>query len=426
MTEKMRVLIVDDLATTRESVRKLLQFEPSVELAGEAASGTEAIAKAHELNPDIILMDINMPDMDGITASQRIVTDLPAVQIIIMSVQGETDYMRKAMLAGARDFLTKPFSLDELLTALHNARQRRDEIPAARAVAPAARPSGIGGVATMVGPGSDDEEGAIVVVYGPKGGAGTTTVAVNVAVALARQRATTVLVDGSLQFGDVGVMLNLKPVATILDLIERTTELDHDLISSVVTSHRSGLKVLIAPPRPEMAEAVQPEHMEALLKHLRRHYAYVIVDTGSKLDDVTLAMLDLADRILLVTQTELPAIKNASRFLDLANDLGYPREKVILVVNEVIEKQGISPLDVAKALKRPSPLIIPFEEREARRAVNQGEPLILGRAQKRPVAIALNQVARRVASEVGVLPGQAMAAPQERKTSFLGRLVGRR
>jgi pilus assembly protein CpaE len=423
MTDKIRVLIVDDLETTRESVRKLLQFEQNVELVGEAATGLEAIEQSRVLKPDIILMDINMPDMDGITASQRIVVDWPNTQIIIMSVQGETDYMRKAMLAGARDFLTKPFSLDELLSAVHNARKRQLEMPAVPAAAAIAQPSRIDPLAAAAPP--PGEEGSVIAVYSPKGGAGTTTIAVNLALLLARQRFATILVDGSLQFGDVGVMLNLKPVATIMDLVERSNELESELVSSVVTSHRSGLKVLTAPTRPEMAEAVRPAHMETLLNYLRQQFSYIVVDTSTKLDDVNLAILDQADRILLVTQPELPAIKNASRFLDLTNDLKYPREKVILVVNEVVDRQGIAPMDIAKALKRPSPLVIPADEREARQAINQGDPLVIGRAHRRPIAAAFRQVADRVVVELKASPEEAILEPTRQRTSLFARLFGR-
>ena len=248
MSEKIKVIIVDDLATTRESVVKLLQFEPNVTLVAEAATGLEAIEKVRSHRPDIVLMDINMPDMDGITASQRITGEFPETQVIMMSVQSETDYIRRAMVAGARDFLTKPFSLDELLTAIHNAYQRRLEMPTT-AVGAQRRPA-IDGVAAFKLPSEHVQEGKVIAVYSPKGGVGCTTLAVNLAVALARKKFSTILVDGSLQFGDINIALNLKSKTTIMDLVERSDELDAELITSVVASHKNGLKVLTAPLRP--------------------------------------------------------------------------------------------------------------------------------------------------------------------------------
>ena len=115
---KIRVIIVDDIAETRENIRKLLQFESDVEVVGTARTGREAIELSREVKPDVVLMDINMPDMDGLVATENIRRKHPHIQIIILSVQYESGYMRRAMLAGARDFLSKPPLIDELTNAI--------------------------------------------------------------------------------------------------------------------------------------------------------------------------------------------------------------------------------------------------------------------------------------------------------------------
>lgn len=119
--QKIRVLIVDDVADTRENVRKLLQFEPDVEVVGVAKSGKEGIQLSQEFDPDVVLMDINMPDIDGISATETIIRERAYVQVVILSVQGDPNYMRRAMLAGARDFLTKPPMADDLISAIRRA-----------------------------------------------------------------------------------------------------------------------------------------------------------------------------------------------------------------------------------------------------------------------------------------------------------------
>ena len=119
--DKIRVLIVDDVAETRENVRKLLQFEADIEVVATARTGKEAIQVSQETNPDVVLMDINMPDMDGIAATEAIRQKMPSVQVVILSVQGDQNYMRRAMLVGARDFLTKPPMPDELVAAIRRA-----------------------------------------------------------------------------------------------------------------------------------------------------------------------------------------------------------------------------------------------------------------------------------------------------------------
>jgi pilus assembly protein CpaE len=112
MVDQIRVLIVDDIPETRDHLTKLLGFESDIDVVGSAASGAEAIDLAGSLNPDVILMDINMPDMDGITTTERLARSAPTASVVMMSVQGESDYLRRSMLAGAREFLVKPFSSD--------------------------------------------------------------------------------------------------------------------------------------------------------------------------------------------------------------------------------------------------------------------------------------------------------------------------
>src|SRR5216117_32652 len=118
--EKIRILIVDDIADTRDNLAKLIGFEPDMEVAGTADGGQAAVNLAKKERPHVILMDINMPDMDGITATEIISNTVPESPIIMMSVQGEQDYLRRSMLAGAREFLVKPFSADELINAIRH------------------------------------------------------------------------------------------------------------------------------------------------------------------------------------------------------------------------------------------------------------------------------------------------------------------
>ena len=187
-SEKIRVLIVDDIPETRENVRKLLAFEADVEVVGIAGTGREAVQLARDLQPNIVMMDINMPDMDGITAVEMITRDVPIAQVIMMSVQSEADYLRRSMLAGARDFLTKPFTSEDLVSTIrrvHRMGQTRAATLAAAAAPQQSQPqSGKGGPSAVARPGKN---GSVIVVFGPKGGIGTTMLAVNLAVGL-RQR----------------------------------------------------------------------------------------------------------------------------------------------------------------------------------------------------------------------------------------------
>jgi len=419
MSDKIRVLIVDDLPETRENVRKLLQFESDVEVIGQAGTGEEAVEMAKEFQPDIILMDINMPGIDGIGASQKISELAPSVQIIIMSVQSDPNYLRRAMMAGARDFLTKPFGGDELVAAVRRVHEKRPQ----RVAAPIAQSmsAGSGGPAAKA-----ETKGHIVTVFSPKGGAGCTTVAINLAVSLAQRNFRTVLVDGSLQFGDIEVMLHMKPMTSIVDVSDENTELDSDLISSVVQLHRSGVNVLLAPPRPEMAEVVNEKSIKKLLDALRFNYDFIIVDTSSYLTEVSLAILDIADRIVLVTQQSLPSLKSIKRFFDLSDILEYPSRKAWLVVNRAT-KQGIAIKNIGDALKQPVVVAIP-EDIVANTAADQGVPLVTGATKKRPISLSIAKLADHVIQELGAEESThktEMSTPQQ-NSGFMSKLFRRR
>lgn len=392
MSEKIRILIVDDISETRESVRKLLQFESDLEVIGHAGSGGEAISMAEEVRPDVVLMDINMPDSDGIATSQVIIARVPEAQVIIMSVQSEADYLRRAMQSGARDFLMKPFSGDELVTAVRRVYKSRPAV-----VTPVIAPSNLVAVPGMGH--KQSQPGKVLTFFSPKGGIGTTTIAVNVAVAMAASGNRTLLIDGSLQFGDVAVMLNLKSSTSIIDLSERTSDMDQDLISSVLLEHDSGLRVLLAPPRPEMAELVVADDVKTLIDMLRPMFDFIIIDTNSSINDVSLVLLDAADRIVLIAKQSLPSLKNVSRFFDLSEYLEYEQGKVFMVVNHASKKLSISVKDIEDTLRWPASATIP-EDAAAYTAADQGRPLVSDYWRRRPISRALSQLNHQLLAEL--------------------------
>ena len=373
-SDKFRVLIVDDVAETRENVRKLLQFESDVEVVGVARTGREAIEMAQEVEPDVILMDINMPDMDGIAATEAIRQKRSFVQVVILSVQGDPNYMRRAMLAGARDFLTKPPMGDELISAIRRAGTMAHQERAKGGTTSSITSSGLPSI-----PSISSSQGKVVVVYSPKGGTGCTTLAVNLGIALHNDETRAVIVDGNLQFGDVAIFINEQGKNTILDLALIAEELDPEIVGDVMVKHdSSGVHVLAAPPRPEQAEAVSGKDFLQILRYLRRLYAYVIVDTPSLLTDVVLTSVDESDIIVLVATQDIPAIKSARLFLDLVSSMGVDRERVVFAMNRYDKRIGITPEKIGENLKVDVAAIIPLDERIVIPSVNRGVPFILG------------------------------------------------
>ncbi len=376
--EKIRLLIVDDIPETRENLRKLLFFESDIDVVGAATNGEEGIQMAVELQPDIILMDINMPGVDGITASERITQQVPFTQIIMMSVQGESDYLRRSMLAGAREFLIKPFSSDELVSSIRRVYQlgntRRQALPTV--------PTSTG--STTSSEPTEKDHGKIITIFSAKGGVGCSSIAVNIAVALQQNAAAkVVLVDANLQFGDIGVLLNLYPSRTIVDLANNADELDDELINDTLIAHSSGIKTLLAPPRPEEADVVNPPFLVEVLERLKTMFDIVIVDTSSSLDDRILSVLDVTDKIMVITTPEIPAIKDAKLFFEITEALEYERERIMFVLNKEDKRVNIRAEDIEANIKYRIEGKLPFDERVATTAVNQGIPFVIGNRSSR-------------------------------------------
>ena len=403
---KFRVLIVDDVAETRENVRKLLQFETDVEVVGVARTGREAVDIAHEIEPDVVLMDVNMPDMDGIAATEAIRKKRPFIQIVILSVQGDQNYMRRAMLAGARDFLTKPPMGDELISAIRRAGMMAHQEKAMQTAAPASASTGSLG-ATSNPSSAMGAHGKVITVYSPKGGAGSTTIAINLAIALHNEETRSVIVDGNLQFGDVAVFINEQGKNTILDLAPRVSELDPEIVDGVMIKHsQSGVHVLAAPSRPEQAEEVSGQSFLQIVQYLRRLYAYVVVDTNSWLSDAVLSAIDESDVVALVVTQDIPAIKNARLFLDLASTLGVQRERILLTMNRYDKRIGITPEKVGENLKIELAATIPLDEKTVIPSVNRGVPFILG-TKNQPVSKGILTLAESIRERIATLQNNA-------------------
>lgn len=373
--DKIHVLIVDDVAETRENIRKLLQFDAAIDVVGACANGVEAIELAVETQPDVVLMDINMPEMDGITATENIRKKVPFTQIVILSVQGDSNYMRRAMLAGARDFLTKPIDADELSAAIRRAGRVAKNEKEKLAVSPFGAAGSSANVSGILVPG---DQGRIITVFSAKGGSGKTTIASNLAVAIREEDTGVIVVDGNLQFGDLSFSFNEKGRNNITDLAASIGELDREVISEVVIEHKkSGVQILAAPMRPEHADAISGAHFGEILEYLRGIYPYVIVDSSSMLTDVTLAALDTSDLILLVTNQDIPSVKNAKLFLDVADALGIDDEQILMVMNRFDKRRNITPEKVQKNFKKEFSAIIPLDEKLVIPSMDRGEPFLM-------------------------------------------------
>jgi pilus assembly protein CpaE len=402
-SKKVTVLIADDIADTRDNLAKLLYFEKDIEVVGQASDGQQAVELARKLAPDIVLLDVNMPVLDGIAAAAAIRESRCGSAVIMMSVQDDVQLFRQAMLAGAREFLVKPFSGQDLIQAVRRVYEHSDRLPGPAAPA-------VPGAAVM-----PRRDGKIITVFSPKGGVGRTTVAVNLAVALRRVcDATVALVDGSLQFGDVGIMLMMQPQKTIVDLLPHVSSLDPEIFDDLLLRHDTGVRVLLAPARPEMAELITPEIFKRILTKLREAFDYVVVDTFPSFHDTMLGALDAADHLIVLFTSEMTAIKNVRNLLDVTHALGYPNEKVLLVVNRADSAGGIGLADVQKALGKTVFAQLSSDYRLATSSLNEGKPFVVTQPRSR--------LARDVISLAARLGGLSENAGAVGRTGVISRL----
>ena len=417
MADQIRVLIVDDIPETRDHLSKLLGFEADIEVVGAAASGREAIEMASQLAPDVVLMDINMPDMDGIAATERLSAEVPAAAVVMMSVQGEADYLRRSMLAGAREFLVKPFSSDELTSSIRQVYTReRDKMSRIAVQQPVAAAAAAPALLAMGAEREPGEPGRVVAVFGPKGGVGRTTLAVNLAVAAATELGQkTCLVDGSFQFGDVGVLLNLNPKnKSIAELIPELEQGEPESIDTFVINHSAGIRVLLAPPSPEMAELITPVIAKRMIDALRKDHDLVVVDCMSSFNDTTLAILDLADTVLTMLSLEITSIKNIRLFLEVADQLGYSSDKIRLVLNRADSSLGIRVADVEHSIGRRVDHTIVSDGRSVVYALNRGVPFFLSNREAQVSQDVLRLASAVVGSKEPVEAGDPKKSAQKK------------
>ena len=365
MSDVIRVLIVDDIASTRENLQKLLSFEEDVEVVGTAGDGKQGLEEAHRLHPDIVLTDVNMPIMDGIQFTERLAAELPTSPVIIMSVQGERDYLRRAMQAGAREYLIKPFSHDELVAAIrrvHQLEQKKGAFAPRMPEPEAARPAAAGNV---------------IVVFSGKGGVGKTLLATNLAVALATEtRSRVALVDLDLQFGDVGVMLNMNHSRSITDVVEAGEGLESEMFNEILGTGPGGIRVMLAPISPELADLITADHIRVVMAELRKSFDYVVVDTSSHLAEFNLEVIEMAQRVLVVTALTIPAIKDAKLSLKVLESLNVDSGSVLLVVNQSDGHSDFNRDSIEQNLRHPVSAQLPYEPKVVSEAVTRGSPFI--------------------------------------------------
>lgn len=399
------VLVADAKAKARQEIVHLLRHDRSVDIVGEASDGREALDMARSTRPNIVLLAGSIMGLDAISVVEEIALSSPDTGVIVVVDEPDLDLIRRLMRSGARDCAVRPLG-DDLLATVRGVYETMQKQRDAQGNANAQLA----------------HQGKVIAIYSPQGGAGKSVIAANLAVAMAKATAGTkervVLVDLNLQFGDLDLMLNLNPVNTIAGLAQKGhTGLDSELVEQYLTVHDpSGLKVLVAPSTPQYAESVTVYTVEQTLEALRQTYNYILIDTPSQLQDTTLAALDAANMILLVTSLDLLALHKTRTALDMLRQL-YPAEKIHVVLNRSNSEVGITVQDVEAALGLSLKAQIPSDGRLVVTSVNEGKPFVLFSPQ--------TVIAKRIMSLASEILGRdAVTGAPTPNGGFLKRLFG--
>lgn len=357
---KIRILIADDIKETRNVIKKILSLEKeNIEVVGEAENGEEVLRLIPSVKPDVVLMDINMPVLNGLGATERITMEYPSVMVIIMSVQAESEYLKKAMFHGAKEYIIKPFNYDELTQTITTTYEKYKERQ--------------GKVTTS---GEVIKEGKVTAFFSSKGGVGKSILALNTAVVLSKEANKKILlIDMDLQFGDIAMLVNKYNQKTILDVVEDSQLDSYEHIKPYLYSYNNKLDILFAPGKPEAAEYISKEVIEKIMSAVKNQYDVIVVDTAINFNDNTLYILDMAEKIFMVSTMEIVALKNTKLGIKVMESLGYEKDKVKVVINRFNSNYGISKKEVEEAFKDGIFTFIPDEEKVVILSVNKGLPL---------------------------------------------------
>ena len=369
----VRILVVDADPTVQRALGYALA-QAGYE-AIPASEGPGALRLARTERPALVLLAADLPGVDGFTVVSRLrLEDGPSTHtpVILLLAEGEAEQRGKALRSGADDYLIKPFHPAELMARMRSLLSRfaptDSPMPSSsRALAPSAP--------------RHREPARVILFYGAKGGVGTTTVAINTAIALHKELGQRVcLIAANLQFGDHRVFLDLGLDRKSIVELATAGAFDIEFIRQVLVKHESGIDLLLAPPSPETAELVTHEHLPEVISQLANDFDYIVLDVDKRLDEINLRVMDVANIIFVVMTADLPCLKNVRLVLETIGHLGYSEDKVRLILNRSNAFTGINVKNAESALKRRIDYQLINEYRSAIGALNSGAPFMYTKA----------------------------------------------
>jgi pilus assembly protein CpaE len=395
VSSQFTAVVVDSDDSSRNSLITQLRTMPGVKVEADAGELGLGMKLARQVRPNLLLLEAKPLD-EALALAERFHLDSPATAIFMLSSDSTPNTILRAMRAGAKEFLPRPVVPAELGGAVEKLLRQA---------------------------GSSSGRGKVVAVFSNKGGVGTTSVSVNLAVALARVTGKeAALADLDLQAGDVSIFMNARPTKTIADVCTGGARIDSTAVTGALVKHDTGVFVLSGPERPEQTEVVKPAKVNEIITTLRDSFPFVVVDNGHGFSDVNLEVFDLADQIFVVVLLNLPSIRAAQRCLDVFRQLNYLRdqEKVRLIVNRYLPQKDIGIEQLEEALHYPVYWRIPNDYANMSDAINAGMPVAEIDAEAE-----VTRSYDQLAGELAGLDGNVMNEDAKASKGFLEKILRR-
>jgi pilus assembly protein CpaE len=385
------ILVIDDshLAVTIVA-EYLTQIGHQVTVKANAVEALNWLHAPGHL-PDLIISDVMMPEMSGYEFIRQVRAIPPTdhLPIILLAAKGDLVERLAGFEAGADDYLVKPINAVELGQRVEALLSRKQAV-------------------------ADCPEATIITVFSLRGGVGTTSVAVNLSIALAHLWDIQVLLaDMALKNGHCAMMLNLAPNRSLADLAkQKHPTFEPEALEPLLLNHESGMQLLPAPVSPAEAELISPAVIDRVWPYFCTAYPFVVIDAGSELNEVTLAILSRSHTVLLMLAPELGSLKAATDALQILNRLNLDTAQVLPVINWTFSHDGLPQKSIEAALGRPAVGVIPYARTAFTRAINTGRP-ILTTDPTAQASLAIASLAYDLSSAKIKARGSHMASPSQ-------------
>ena len=382
-SKNTRVVAICEAGSTQQQVTSALTAQPEFSLVEVLESTDKLVRQLRAVEPDIVVIDHTLGGDPTLDIIDDLALQFPQAAVVAILPSNDPIMAQRVMLAGARGFVVQPFTQINLLSVLRRMVELENRRQPIKSASVFSLPEAIRPLRS-------------VAVYSPRGGAGTTTIATNLAVGLAEETGSKVLLfEGKLFFGHLEVMLNIRSQNNLADLVSHAAHLDEALIRDVIADHASGIQVLLAPSNIQISQGIRPDDLYSVYIALSRMYDYIVIDNGSTLSEASVTMMDAVDRILLLTNPDLAALHDTSRFMQLSRSLGYSPDKILTVLNRAGVDGGVRQADIESVLHYQLYTQIPNDPDASLRSLNRGIPMLV-RYPRSPASQAIRQMAKNL------------------------------